>query len=159
MMYIDHVDSIHFIWSSGHYCPEGGFDNAFYAAAANATGPRQSRQRPMVGRRCLLRQQQRSPLAGRKALGSGHNVQLRASHRLVADRGTVCLAGPGAAVLLPRVPQLHQPRPAVLVSCPLPPSLYWLPPRSGFQAAVTVLARPVESIFAFGSAVRSLMSL
>src|SRR6266699_6293923 len=75
MMCVDHVDSIHLTWSSGHYCPEGGFDNAFYAAAANATVPRQSRQRPMVDRRCRLRQQQRSPLAGRKALGPGHNVQ------------------------------------------------------------------------------------
>ncbi len=147
MMCVDHVDSIHFIWSSGHYCPEGGFDNAFYAAAANATGPRQSRQRPMVGRRCFLRQPQRLPLAGRKALGPGHNVQLRASHRLVADRGTVCLAERGAAVLLPRVPQLHQPRPAVLVSCPLSPSLYWLPPRSAFQAAVTMLVMPLLLFF------------
>ncbi len=76
----------------------------------------------------------------------------------MADSGTVCLAGSGAAVLLPRVPQLHQPRPAVLVSCPLSPSLYWLPPRSGFQAAVAVLARPIGSIFGFWSAVQSLMS-
>src|SRR5258708_15049141 len=54
-----------------------------------------------------------------------------------------------AAVLLPRVPQLHQPRPAVLVSCPLPPSLYWIPPRSGFQVAVTMLVMLVERIVGF----------
>src|SRR5713101_8006283 len=56
-----------------------------------------------------------------------------------------------AAVLLTRLPQLHQPRPAVLVSCPLSPSLCRLPPRSGFQAAVTVLVMPVEGIVDFQS--------